>query len=108
MVVVRDAVAGPKLPDGDGYLSALVNFRDIASAVNSTDEVLQHLRNNQVLRSTVKNWRSHARGHLGLTFCANDGNPIRTLSAKELAAVSACEKCQHSLRAYVRHENAVT
>jgi nicotinamidase-related amidase len=43
VVVVRDAVAGPKLPDGDGYLSALINFRYIASAVYSTDEVLQQL-----------------------------------------------------------------
>jgi nicotinamidase-related amidase len=43
VVVVRDAVAGPKLPDGDGYLSALVNFRYIANAVMSTDEVLQRL-----------------------------------------------------------------
>ncbi|MFA9218022.1 MAG: cysteine hydrolase [Sphingomonadaceae bacterium] len=44
VAVVRDAVAGPKLPDGDGYLSALVNFRYIASAVYSTDEVLKQLQ----------------------------------------------------------------
>jgi nicotinamidase-related amidase len=43
VVVVRDAVAGPKLPDGDGYLSALVNYRYIANAVYSTEEVLQQL-----------------------------------------------------------------
>jgi nicotinamidase-related amidase len=43
VVVVRDAIAGPKLPDGDGYLSALVNFRYIANAVLSTEEVLQQL-----------------------------------------------------------------
>lgn len=43
VAVVRDAVAGPKLPDGDGYLSALVNFRYIANAVYSTEEVLQKL-----------------------------------------------------------------
>lgn len=43
VVVVRDAVAGPKLPDGDGYLSALVNFRYTANSVMTTDEVLKHL-----------------------------------------------------------------
>lgn len=43
VVVVRDAIAGPKLPDGDGYGSALVNFRYIANAVWTTDEVLKRL-----------------------------------------------------------------
>jgi nicotinamidase-related amidase len=43
VVVVRDAVAGPKLPDGDGYASALVNFRYIANAVMTTDEVLKQI-----------------------------------------------------------------
>jgi nicotinamidase-related amidase len=43
VVVVRDAVAGPKTPDGDGYGSALVNFRYIANAVMTTDEVLKRL-----------------------------------------------------------------
>jgi nicotinamidase-related amidase len=45
VVVVRDAVAGPKLPDGDGYTSALVNFRYIANAVMTTDEVLKLIDN---------------------------------------------------------------
>lgn len=45
VVVVRDAVAGPKLPDGDGYSSALVNFRYIANAVMTTDEVLKRIEN---------------------------------------------------------------
>lgn len=43
VVVVRDAVAGPKVPDGDGYLSALINFRYIANAVMTTDQVLAKL-----------------------------------------------------------------
>lgn len=43
VVVVRDAVAGPKLPDGDGYGSALVNFRYIANGVMTTDEVVAKL-----------------------------------------------------------------
>lgn len=45
VVVVRDAIAGPKLPDGDGYTSALVNFRYIANAVMTTDEVLKLIDN---------------------------------------------------------------
>jgi nicotinamidase-related amidase len=44
VVVVRDAVAGPKTPDGDGYGSALVNFRYIANAVMTTDDVLKRLQ----------------------------------------------------------------
>jgi AraC-like DNA-binding protein len=47
VVVVRDAVAGPKAPDGDGYGSALVNFRYIANAVMTTGEVLKHLEKNE-------------------------------------------------------------
>lgn len=43
VVVVRDAIAGPKLPDGDGYLSALVNFRYIANAVMTTNQVIAKL-----------------------------------------------------------------
>lgn len=43
VAVVRDAVAGPKLPDGDGYLAALVNFRYIANALWDTDEAVQRL-----------------------------------------------------------------
>ncbi|WP_395402732.1 cysteine hydrolase family protein [Pseudoduganella sp. UC29_106] len=43
VVVVKDAVAGPKVPEGDGYGSALVNFRFIANAVWTTDEVLKRL-----------------------------------------------------------------
>ncbi len=36
VAVVKDATAGPRLPEGDGYLAALVNFRYLASAVWST------------------------------------------------------------------------
>ena len=38
VAVVRDATAAAKIPDGDGYLAALTNFRFIANAVWSTDE----------------------------------------------------------------------
>ncbi|HGK8969952.1 TPA: cysteine hydrolase [Pseudomonas aeruginosa] len=43
VVVVRDAIAGPKLPDGDGYGSALVDFRYIANGLLTTDEVVKKL-----------------------------------------------------------------
>jgi nicotinamidase-related amidase len=43
--VVKDATAGPRLPEGDGYLAALVNFRFLASAVWTTAEAVTHLKN---------------------------------------------------------------
>ena len=43
VAVVRDAVAGPKVPEGDGYLSALINFRYIANALWDTDETVRRL-----------------------------------------------------------------
>lgn len=43
VVVVRDATAGPRLPEGDGYLAAVINFRYLAHALWSTDETLRKL-----------------------------------------------------------------
>jgi nicotinamidase-related amidase len=43
VAVVRDAVAAAKLPEGDGYLAALINFRFIANGVWTTDETLKRL-----------------------------------------------------------------
>jgi len=43
VAVVRDAVAAPKLPDGDGYLAALINFRFMANGVWTTDETVRRL-----------------------------------------------------------------
>lgn len=43
VAVVRDSVAAPKLPDGDGYLAALINYRYMANAVWSTDETVAKL-----------------------------------------------------------------
>ncbi len=34
-----EVVAAAQVPDGDGYAAALVNFRFIANAVWTTDEV---------------------------------------------------------------------
>ena len=41
VAVVKDATAAAMLPEGDGYLAALTNFRYIANAVWTTDEVVQ-------------------------------------------------------------------
>ena len=41
--LVRDATAAAKLPEGDGYLAAIINFRFIANALWTTDEVVAML-----------------------------------------------------------------
>ncbi len=39
--VVKDATAAAKIPEGDGYLAALTNFRYMANAVWTTDEAVE-------------------------------------------------------------------
>ena len=43
VAVVKDATAAAQLPEGDGYAAALVNFRFLANAVMTTEEVKQAL-----------------------------------------------------------------
>jgi nicotinamidase-related amidase len=43
VAVVKDATAAAILPEGDGYLAALVNFRFIANAVWTTQETVVRL-----------------------------------------------------------------
>ncbi len=43
VAVVKDATAGAMLPEGDGYLAAIINFRYIANAVWTTDDVVKLL-----------------------------------------------------------------
>ncbi len=45
IAVVKDATAAAQLPEGDGYLAALTNFRFMASAVWSTEEAVKQIRN---------------------------------------------------------------
>lgn len=45
VAVVRDATAGPLVPEGDGYQAALVNFRFLAHGLWTTAQVLELLRN---------------------------------------------------------------
>lgn len=43
IVVVRDATAGPRVPEGDGYLAALTNFRFLAHALWTTEETVAQI-----------------------------------------------------------------
>jgi len=44
VAVVKDATAAAQVPEGDGYAAALVNFRFMANAVMTTEEVKQALQ----------------------------------------------------------------
>ncbi len=44
IAVIKDATAAAQIPEGDGYLSALINFRFLANAVWTTDEVIARLK----------------------------------------------------------------
>jgi len=44
VAVVKDATAGAKVPEGNGYESALVNYRMLANTVLTTEEVVHQLR----------------------------------------------------------------
>lgn len=47
VAVVRDATAAAIIPEGDGYLAALTNFRFIANAVWTTEEAVARLNAGQ-------------------------------------------------------------
>ena len=44
VAVVRDATAAAMLPEGDGYLAAIINFRYIANALWTTDEAVKRMK----------------------------------------------------------------
>ena len=44
VAVVRDATAASKLPEGDGYLSAIINFRFVANALWTTEEAVKRIK----------------------------------------------------------------
>lgn len=48
VAVVKDATAAAMLPEGDGYLAALTNFRYMANAVWTTDEAVQLIGGKQL------------------------------------------------------------
>jgi nicotinamidase-related amidase len=43
VAVVRDATAAAMLPEGDGYMAAIINFRYIANALWTTDEAVKRI-----------------------------------------------------------------
>ena len=43
VAVVKDATAAARIPEGDGYLAAIINFRYMANAVWSTDDAVKNL-----------------------------------------------------------------
>ena len=43
VMVVKDATAAARVPEGDGYKSALVNFRYMANSVKTTAEVVTEI-----------------------------------------------------------------
>lgn len=43
VAVVRDATAAAMLPEGDGYLAAIINFRYIANGLWTTDEAVKRI-----------------------------------------------------------------
>lgn len=43
VAVVKDATAAAQIPEGDGYLAALINFRFMANAVWTTDEAVSRM-----------------------------------------------------------------
>jgi len=43
VAVIKDATAAAQIPEGDGYLAALINFRFMANAVWTTDEAVDRL-----------------------------------------------------------------
>lgn len=45
VAVVRDATAAAMLPEGDGYLAAIINFRYIANGLWTTDEAVDRIKN---------------------------------------------------------------
>ena len=44
VAVVRDATAAAKLPEGDGYLAAITNFRYVANGLWSTEQAVSKIK----------------------------------------------------------------
>ncbi|MCV7092653.1 cysteine hydrolase [Mycobacterium interjectum] len=65
VAVVKDATAGPRLPEGDGYLAALVNFRFLASAIWTTAEAVAHLATHteHIVPEEILSTQREAEGH---------------------------------------------
>ena len=44
VAVVRDATAAAQIPEGDGYLAAIINFRFIANGLWTTDDAVKRIK----------------------------------------------------------------
>ena len=44
IAVVRDATAAARVPEGDGYLAAIINFRYVANALWTTDDTVKRIK----------------------------------------------------------------
>jgi nicotinamidase-related amidase len=53
VAVVKDATAGARVPEGDGYQAALVNFRYLANAVVTTDEAVAAIKSGGLIKSSA-------------------------------------------------------
>jgi nicotinamidase-related amidase len=42
VAVVKDATAAARIPEGDGYLAAIINFRYMANAVWTTEDAVKN------------------------------------------------------------------
>jgi nicotinamidase-related amidase len=52
VAVVRDATAGARLPEGDGYLAALINFRYMANDLWTTEEAVELIASTKLVAAT--------------------------------------------------------
>jgi nicotinamidase-related amidase len=43
VAVVRDAVGAPKVPEGDGHLAAIINFRYMANGLWTTEQTVRFM-----------------------------------------------------------------
>ena len=53
VAVVKDATAAAKLPEGDGYQAAMVNFRYMANTVWTTTEAVKAIRESRSAMKTA-------------------------------------------------------
>jgi len=52
VAIVRDATAGARVPEGDGYLAALINFRYMANDLWTTEEAVELILSTKLVAAT--------------------------------------------------------
>ena len=61
VLVVSDGTAAAVVPDGDGYAAALTNFRFIANAVRTTEQVATELVGTDTAQRFIRESRSESK-----------------------------------------------